>query len=68
MMDRAYQGAVSRALVLELGDQAVVPPLDHRTQPRSYDRELYRRCYLVEGFRRITNRFDKLDVNFLAFI
>ena len=75
VMDRAYEGDATRALARELGYQPVVPPLAHRRQPRSYDRELYRRRNLVERFfrrlkrfRRIATRYDKLDVIFLAFI
>ena len=74
-MDRAYEGDATRALALELGYQPVVPPLAHRKQPWSYDRDLYRRRNLVERFfrrlkrfRRIATRYDKLDVVFLAFI
>ncbi len=65
----------TRALALELGYQPVVPPLAHRRQPWSYDRDPYRRRNLVERFfrrlkrfRRIATRYDKLDVVFLAFI
>ena len=74
-MDRAYEGDATRALAPELGYQPVVPPLAHCRQPRSPERELYRRRNLVERFlrrlkrfRHIATRYDKLDVIFLAFI
>ena len=74
-MDRAYEGAATRALALELGCEPAVPPLAHRRQRWSYHRDLYRRRNLVERFfrqlkrfRRIATRYDKLDVVFLAFM
>ena len=75
VMDRACEGDATRALARELGYQPVVPPLAHRRQPRSSDRELYRRRNLVKRFfrrlkrlRHIATCYDKLDVSFLAFI
>ena len=75
IMDRAYEGAETRQLVLELGFTPVVPPKQGRVSPWQYDRIMYRRRNEIErlfrrlkGFRRIFSRFDKLDVMFTAFI
>ena len=75
IMDRAYEGAETRQLVLELGFTPVVPPKQGRVSPWHYDRIMYRRRNEIErlfrrlkGFRRIFSRFDKLDVMFTAFI
>jgi len=74
-MDRAYEGAETRQLVLDLGFMPVVPPKQNRITPWEYDRVMYRRRNEIErlfrrlkGFRRIFSRFDKLDVMFMAFI
>ena len=75
IMDRAYEGAQTRQLVLDLGFTPVVPPKQNRIAPWEYDRVMYRRRNEIErlfrrlkGFRRIFSRFDKLDVMFMAFI
>ena len=75
IMDRAYEGAETRQLVLELGFTPVVPPKQKRVGPWQYDRVMYRRRNEIErlfrrlkGFRRVFSRFDKLDVMFTAFI
>lgn len=59
----------------ELGRIPVVPPTSTRLEPWEYDRELYKRRNEIErlfrkfnGFRRLTTRYDKLDVMFLAFL
>lgn len=73
-MDRAYYGAPTRALAMGLGCQPVVPPLSRRPHPWLDERELYRRCNLLERFLRrlkrlwrIAIRYDELDVVFLIF-
>ena len=75
VMDRAYEGAETRQLALDLGFTPVVPPKKNRLAPWEYNREMYRRRNEIErlfrrlkGFRRIFSRFDKLDVMFLGFI
>ena len=74
-MDRAYEGAATRQLALTLGYTPVVPPSRSRTNPWTYNRELYKRRNEVErlfrrlkGFRRVFSRFDKLDVLFRGFV
>lgn len=75
IMDRAYEGNETRALALELGFTPVVPPNPNRLEPWEYDKELYKKRNEVErlfrrlkAFRRISTRFDKLDVMFTAFV
>ena len=74
-MDKAYEDAETRQLVLDLGMTPVVPPKKNRLEPWEYDRALYRKRNEIErlfrrlkGFRRIFSRFEKLDVVFLAFV
>ena len=75
LMDRAYEGNVTRDLALDLGYGLCVRPRSTRKQPWGYDHELYKRRNEVErlfrrlkAYRRIFTRYDKLDVVFLAFI
>jgi transposase len=75
LMDKAYEDNQTRQLVLALGMIPVVPPKSSRIDPWSYDRALYKKRNEIErlfrrlkGFRRISSRFDKLDVLFLAFL
>lgn len=75
IMDRAYEGNETQALVKSFGYVPVVPPNPRRVNPWDYDRELYKKRNEVErlfrrlkGFRRVATRYDKLDVVFAAFI
>jgi len=75
IMDRAYEGDVTRDLALDLGYGLCVKPKSNRKHPWGYDRELYKRRNEVErlfrrlkAYRRIFTRYDKLDVVFLAFV
>src|SRR5690606_28651370 len=75
IMDRAYEGAETRQLVLDLQIDPVVPPKVNRLTKWEYDRELYKKRNEVErlfrrlkAFRRIFSRFEKLDLMFTAFI
>ena len=54
---------------------AVIPPRKNRTEPRTYDKELYKRRNLIERFfgwlkqyRRVATRYDKLSVRYLGFV
>ncbi len=74
-MDRAYEGAETRQLAIDLGYTPVVPPKKNRLEPWEYDRALYKRRNEIErlfrrlkGFRRIFSRFEKLDRMFVGFI
>jgi len=55
--------------------EPIVPPKSNRTTPWDYDKELYKRrneverfFRLIQGFRRIFCRFDKLDIIYIGFI
>ena len=72
--DKAYD-ADERVLepLAAAGKAAVIPPKANRTQPREYDRELYKARHLIENFfaklkqfRAIATRYDKTARNFLA--
>ena len=75
IMDRAYEGNETQALVKSFGYNPVVPPNLRRVSPWDYDHELYKKRNEIErlfrrlkGFRRVATRYDKLDVVFAAFI
>ena len=75
VMDKAYEGEETRQLVVDLGLEPVVPPKENRVSPGNYGRELYKRRNEVERvfrrlkrFRRVSTRYDKLDVVFTFFI
>ena len=75
VMDRAYEGDETRQMVLDRGLTPVVPPKSNRTEPWAYDRERYKKRNEVDrlfrrlkGFRRVSSRYDKLDVVFTFFI
>ncbi len=75
VMDKAHEGDETRQLVEDLGLEPVVPPKANRVSPWDYDRVLYKRRNEVERlfrrlkrFRRVSTRFDKLDVVFTFFI
>lgn len=74
--DKGYD-ADGRVLVplATTGKTAVIPPRRNRTEPRAYDRDLYRARHLIENFfcklkqyRAIATRYDKTQRNFLAAI
>jgi transposase len=53
----------------------VIPPKNHRRNPRTYDKDLYKARHLIENFfarlkhfRGIATRYDKLSRNFQAAI
>lgn len=75
LMDRAYEGDKTRALVEELGYIPVVPPKSNHKNPWDYDKHLHKQRNQVDRlfrrlkrFRRIFTRYDKLDNIFLAFV
>lgn len=54
--------------------EAVIPPRSQRKTPRDYDQALYKERNLIERmfnrlkhFRRVSTRYDKLDIAYLAF-
>jgi len=74
-MDRAYEDNLTRRTAQILKFSPVVPPKSSRAVPWEYDAALYRRrneierlFRLMQGFRRIFCRFDKLDAMYIGFI
>ena len=75
-MNRAYEGDKTRQTAREVGLKPVVSPKRNRRNPWRYDKKLYKRRNevkrffrrIVEDFRRIATRYDKLDAMFLAFL
>jgi len=72
--DKAYD-ADERVLkpLARAGKSAVIPPRQHRTEPRPFDEALYQTRHLIENFfcklkqfRGIATRYDKTARNFLA--
>ena len=72
--DKAYD-ADDRVLkpLASAGKSAVIPPRQHRTEPRQFDEALYQTRHLIENFfcklkqfRAIATRYDKTARNFLA--
>ncbi|WP_187149438.1 transposase [Treponema endosymbiont of Eucomonympha sp.] len=75
LMDRAYVDNKTRASAEKLGFTPAVPPKRSRKEPWDYDLELYKERNGIErffrrlkAFRRVCNRYDKLDTMFSAFI
>jgi transposase len=75
LMDRAYEDYLTRYTAVMLGFDPIVPPKSNRKRPWDYDKELYklrneieRLFRLIQGFRRVFCRFEKLDVMYIAFI
>lgn len=75
LMDRAYEDDETRYTAQQLYFTPVVPPKKNRKEPWGYDRELYkmrneieRLFRLLQGFRRVFCRFDKLDAMYSGFI
>jgi transposase len=72
--DKAYD-ADDRVIepLYKAGKMAVIPPKRNRTNPRPYDKHLYKARHLIEHFfcklkqfRAIATRYDKTARNFLA--
>jgi transposase len=75
LMDRAYEDDETRYTAQMLNFNPVVPPKSNRKNPWDYDKELYKRrneverlFRLIQGFRRIFTRYDKLDIMYGGFI
>ena len=75
VMDRAYEDDFTRYIAQTLNFKPVVPPKSNRKIPWDYDKELYKKrneierlFRLLDGFRRIFVRFEKLDIMYMAFI
>ena len=75
IMDRAYEDDQTRLTAQLLHFDPIVPPKKNRLNPWEYDKELYklrneveRLFRLIQGFRRVFCRFDKLDKMYIGFI
>lgn len=75
LMDRAYEDDYTRYIAQTLKFKPVVPPKRNRKNPWEYDKVLYKRrneierlFRLIQGFRRVFCRFEKLDIMYIAFI
>ena len=75
IMDRAFEDDYTRYTAQMLKFEPVVPPKSNRKDPWEYDKELYKKrneverfFRLIQGFRRIFCRFEKLDIMYLGFI
>ena len=73
--DKGYDSNEFVETVRQQKAEAVIPPRACRTEPREYDRDLYRERHLIECFigklkqyRRVFSRFEKLSKNYLAFV
>ncbi len=71
--DRGYDSNALRALIAQLGAEAVIPPSSDRVRQIPYDRLAYRSRNLVERLwsrhkvrHRHATRYDKLANNFLS--
>jgi transposase len=75
LMDRAYEDDETGYVAQQLYFTPVVPPKKNRKKPWDYDKELYKQrseierlFRLIQGFRRVFCRFDKLDIMYAGFI
>ncbi len=75
LMDRAYEDDETRYIAQQLYFTPIVPPKKNRIIPWEYDKELYKQrneierlFRLLQGFRRVFCRFDKLDIMYSGFI
>ena len=73
--DKGYDSQALIAYIEGQGTTPVIPPRASRTQPRSYDRELYKHRNWIERtfnrlkhWRRIATRYDRKTTHFLAFL
>lgn len=73
--DKAYDADALLERINAQGAAAVIPPMVHRKEQRSYDRHLYRDRNLVERFfnrikqfRRIATRYEKLARNYFSML
>ena len=75
IMDRAYEDDLTRYVAKMLNFDPILPPKTNRRNPWDYDKKLYklrneieRLFRLIQGFRRIFCRFEKLDIMYIGFI
>lgn len=73
--DKGYDSDAFVETITAQGGRAVIPPRSNRTNPRTFDRHIYKSRNLIERFfsrikqfRRIATRYDKLAMSFLSFV
>lgn len=73
--DKGYDSDAFVQIIEAAGAEAVIPPRKKRTEPREYDKALYKERNLIERFinrikqfRRVATRYEKTARNFLAFV
>ena len=73
--DKAYDADALLERIGARGAVAVIPPMAHRKEQRSYDHHLYKDRNLVERFfnrikqfRRIATRYEKLARNYFSLL
>lgn len=73
--DKAYDADTLLKRISAQGAAAVIPPMAHRKEQRSYDRHLYKDRNLVERFfnrikqfRRVATRYEKLARNYFSML
>ena len=75
LADKAYDSNALRALIAEMGAEAVIPSNPTRKRPIPYDFQAYKlrntveRCFnKLKHFRRIATRYDRHAVNYRSFV
>ena len=73
--DKAYGTAAVREYIVSKGAAYTIPPKSNTADPWECDFHVYKERHLVEcffnklkHFRRVSTRYDKLAVSFLAFV
>jgi transposase len=73
--DKAYDADALLARIAAQGAMAVIPPMAHRKEQRSYDHHLYKDRNLgerffnrIKQFRRIATRYEKLARNYFSML
>lgn len=73
--DKGYDSNAHRVFLLSNNNIPVIPGRKNRIEPIIYDKELFKQRARIEHFfgmlkenRRLALRYEKSDLNFLAFI
>lgn len=75
LADKGYDADYIIDKIKTTGAEPVIPPRLNRLKQREYDKEIYKERNIIERlfgkmkhFRRFATRYDKLSINFEAFI
>lgn len=73
--DKGYDSDAFREKINSVGSEHCIPPRSGRRAPAKHHRGYYKKRHRVENFfqrikrkRRIGTRYEKLDINFFAFV